>query len=385
MKIFTDKLDLSGNPVNQITDFDQITRLPDDISVVLGNCGITEIDLPDFVFNTWFDNISLKNNRLNKPDIIQEIDFICLDVSNNPVDFGDKDLSDKRIICNYYFENKYFAERLCGKKANLTYEQAYDINGLDISNIEVENIRGVESLPKLKHIVINIYQLKLLDNMFFKYSPLERIYIRTYGLNQLTNLKKFYLALKSLIIEERNYGNVCYAAKVIMDFSVELLASFELCCVLDQETAVTKGVKSLTSHLNMDLSLFFRRVIDAFNCAKALWDGDTEKNEENQDIAKIGEKIRINYDDVAELDCDKILIRVCKKLNIAPVLPERFTYLLLQFFAPIHEILKECEPDYKKMEALVSGRVGKNVKVQYLDNPRSEGFFPNVKNFQFLK
>lgn len=374
------ELSLSGAQVNTIRDLQELTKLPDNISVDLANCGITNNNMPNFLFATIFEDVFLDCNWLQKLDFISKMKFEYLNLNNNPIKISeDNYLQNKKVRCNFYFESTEITGFLCNNKEYLTCEQARSIIIVDLSNLQINNLKGLEYLPNLRTLKINIYQAPMINDIFM-YSQLEKVVIETYGLPDLFTLRNFYPSLKTLIVNSRDYGAVCSSVKDIMAYTAVLLNSFEIEHLFkksgqtDIRCAATKGTESLVNFMNIDLSLFFRRVVDVFNYAVNFWDGDVAYEDSNlkhsfdekEEPLRIGSRVTLNYDNIVKHDYNSQLSKLYNLLKMEPVSAIKSEYSLLDFFSPIHDVLKEYVHTKVEMEITLSKQVGKKISVDYI-------------------
>lgn len=363
-----EELDLSGVNFNKIHDLQHISKLPDRINLDLSNCGISDENIPQFLYNTVFDSVYLDYNRLQSTDFIKSMKFSYLNISNNPVIFSDSNGLESNVVCDYYFKNASFAERLCNNRLFLSHAQARRIQEIDISDMKVDCIKDLRDLPQLKSITINIFQLSLLAKMD-KYSSLEAVNIKTYCLNQLLTLGHFYSALNVLFDNEQDYKILCPAIKIIMDFTVKLL---DYNCHLNKNMAIEVGVKKLANYMNVELGVFYRNVVDAFNCAVRYWKGDIDKMTEITDdgnVKTILHNCHMDFNEIAKRDYEQKLVEVCSILHTDPVLDQKTRqdlYGVLQFFYPIRDILKSMTYSSKEVGNILSKQIGKKIEVAYI-------------------
>lgn len=361
-------LDLSGVNFNKIRDLQHISRLSDGISLDLSNCQITDENIPQFLYSTVFDSVYLDYNRLHSTDLIKSMKYSYLNISNNPVIFSDNNALKNNMVCNYYFKSDVIAESLCNNELYLSYAKACRIREIDISNMKVDYIRDLGDLPQLKSITINIFQIPLLEEID-AYSSLEIVNIKTYCLNQLITLGFFYTALTILIDKEQDYKMLCPAIKIIMDFTVELL-DFDYHS--HRNMAIEVGIKNLASYMNIELGVFYRNVVDGFNYAVKYWKGDIDKMGEIDDKGHTRTILchyGMDFNEVAKRDYEQKLMEVCSILHTDPGLDpktRRDEYGVLQFFYPVHNILKSMTHSSKDMGKILSKQIGKKIEVAYI-------------------
>ena len=255
------ELSLSGVQISNIRDLQRLIRLPNDISVDLAYCGITNDNIPKFLFTTKFENVYLDYNELQKSDFIWKMEFKFLYLSNNPIKFDEeKYLRDRNVQCNFYFDSREVTDILCQNEVFLTYQQAVKIESIDLSNLQVKSLKGLENLPNLTTLVISIYQLPMINNLFAN-SKLEKVVIKMYGLRVIASLRYFCPSLKTIITNPGDYGAVCISIKHIMDYTTSLIDTYwmeyrwEKSGNPKMEFAVTKGTESIINFMNIELGL----------------------------------------------------------------------------------------------------------------------------------
>lgn len=375
------ELSLSGVQVNTIRDLQELTKLPDGISVDLAYCGITNDNIPNFLLETKFEKVFLDYNRLQKPDFIWKMKFQFLDLSNNPIKFDEEEyLRSKKVQCNFYFESEEITNFLCENEIMLTYEQAVNIKSVDLSNLQVKNLKGLENLPNLTTLIISIYQMPMIDDIFAN-SKLTKLVIKMYGLRVIASLRYFCPSLKTIITNSFDYGAVCISIKHIMDYTASLLESYWMECRLaksgnlETKCAVTKGTDSLVKFMNIELGLFLRRVVDVFNYAIKFWDGDIEREYldlkysmvEKERPLRIGDKFVLNYENIAKTNYDEKLSELYDLMGIQPVEAIKSEYSLLDFFTPIHNVLAEGAYAQVELETILFKQVGKKINIDIIN------------------
>lgn len=154
-----------------------------------------------------------------------------------------------------------------------------------------------------------------------------------------------------------------------MDFTVELL---DYNCHLYKSMAIEVGVKNLANYMNVELGVFYRNVVDAFNCAVRYWKGDIDKMTEITDdghVKTILSNPDIDFNKTAKRDYEQKLKEVCSILHTDPVLDQETRqdlYGVLQFFYPIRDILKSMRYSSKGVENILSKQIGKKIEVAYI-------------------
>ena len=275
--------------------------------------------------------------------------FDHLNLSNNPIVLDREKIINNKIVCNYYFNDDNITNFLCGNKLFLTYDEAIKLKEIDISNIEVKNMCGVECLPNLKILTINLFQVQLLIENMFTNSPLEVIKIKTFYLNQLHYFKYFYNSLITLLMnDETIYDDFDLHLSIILDNVHDLFGS-------DYSLKII-GIEEMTNFLNIDIGYFYRRVVDVYNYIKYFV--FKHKNE-------IGIKKSLQFD--INIDYEQKLNEIYNNFDIKPFPPCTDIYQLLPFFSVISKFFDNYAIHASEdMEAVLKKRIGKSVKVFYL-------------------
>lgn len=376
------ELDLSGVQISNIKDLQKLTKFPDGISIDWAKCGITNENIPTVLFSTRFNEVYLDYNRLKNPDFILNMKYEYLNISNNPIIINeDQYLLDKRIDCNFYFKSEKITDCFCKNKLFLTYKQAFNMKTIDLSSIKVSNMEGLENLPCLGVVEINLFQTILINDIF-KDSQLTMINVKAYGRSFLTRLKKFYISLKTIVVNYRDYGEVCSAIKGIIEYTSFILDTFgtEYYLIrdgaLDSKCSHSSAILDLVDYMNIDLGLFLRRVVDVANYVKNYWDGDVIyenkiskkklKGNEKKGLA-VGCVVEFDYNKMVKIDFNNKLSSLCDLLKIKSISEEKSELLLLNFFTPVYDFLDKCVYTEEEMETILSERVGRKIIVNYLD------------------
>lgn len=366
------ELDLSHINLQKIVDLKSVAKLPDGISADLSNCNITDFDIPGFIFDTNFKNLYMDYNKISVSDIIFSINYDYLNVSNNPLREVDDTMLNGNTVCNFYFEDEEIEKCLCKEKGFLTYDEAVKIKEIDISKMNVSSLSGLDSLPNLERIKIDTFQFPMIDGAF-RYSPLQSVDVITYRLNQLVQLSGIYNVLKCLLnIEEKykqdgdfkkteyiNYinciENIVYVANHLIEMDYHLK---------ENETFIT-GMKKLMQFINTDISVFYRRIIDAFNFAADYWkrfyniDGKVLIGLTIYDVWK-------ECDRLAKKDYEKKLSEVSDVLQFELLPPQKLNDSMLPYFHNIQETFsKYIKHTGKTMSEEISRQVGRQIDVTY--------------------
>ena len=344
-----EELDLSGSKIIKIEDLNSLKTLPNRINLDLSNCEITNEIIPTLIFNTVFNGIYLDYNKLTDATFINNMKFDHLNLSNNPIVLDREKIINNKIVCNYYFNDDNITNFLCGNKLFLTYDEAIKLKEIDISNIEVKNMCGVECLPNLKILTINLFQVQLLIENMFTNSPLEVIKIKTFYLNQLHYFKYFYNSLITLLMnDETIYDDFDLHLSIILDNVHDLFGS-------DYSLKII-GIEEMTNFLNIDIGYFYRRVVDVYNYIKNFV--FKHKNE-------IGIKQSLQFN--INIDYEQKLNEIYNNFDIKPFPPCTDIDQLLPFFSVISKFFDNYAIHASEdMEAVLKKRIGKSVKVFYL-------------------
>lgn len=344
-----EELDLSGSKISKIEDLSSLKKLPNGINLDLSNCDITNEIIPILIFNTVFNGIYLDYNKLTDATFINNMEFDHLNLSNNPIILDEEKIINNKIVCNYYFDDDNITNLLCDNKLFLTYDEAIKLKEIDISNIEVKSMCGVEYLPNLKILTINLFQVPLLFDNMFTNSPLEVIKIKTFYLNQLHIFKYFYNSLITLFMDyEEIYDNFDSYLSNILD-SVDGLFG------LDYNSKII-GIKEMTNFLNIDTGYFYRRAVDVYNYVKHF-----VLKHKNRIAIKQSLQFSINK------DYEQKLNEIYNNFDIKPFTPCVDIYQLLPFFSIISKFFNNyVMHESKDMETVLKKRIGKSVKVFYL-------------------
>lgn len=347
-------LDLSGSKINNVKDLRSIKKINDGINLDLSNCGITNELIPLFMFYTDFNDLYLDYNKLTDATIISNMNFCHLNISNNPIVFKDNKIINNKIICNFYFDDANLANCLCGNKTFLIYDNAIRLTEIDISSLEVENMHGLEYLPSLKVMTINLFQTPLLLNNMYANSTLEVIKIKTYCLNQCLDLGSFYTSLENLSeYREELYDDISYYIFNIIEFATEL---FEYDYDKNTNYSITVGIKKMVDFLNIELGYFYRMVADAYNYAVSFL---------HTYYGKIIITKRMEFD--IKKNYEQRLNELCYKLSIKSYEPCVNIYNMLKFFYIINEFFNNYVKHFpREMQDKLGNLIGKDVKVYYL-------------------
>lgn len=351
---FLEQLDLSGLKINKIKNLCSLKKLPDGINLDLSNCEITNEFIPTFLFNTVFDEIYLDCNKLTDATFITYMKFEHLNISNNPIIFKDNRIINNAIICNFYFDDVILTNNFCRNKYFLKYDDAIKITEIDISNLEVESMYGLEYLPSLKVLTINLFQTPLLLNNMYINSPLKIIIIKTYCLNQCLDLWDFYISLEKLSeYREELYDDISFYIFNIIKFTTKL---FENNFDKNANYSITVGIKEMVDFLNIELGYFYRMVTDAYNYVVNFLHTNSGKIITPKSMEF---NIKKNY--------EQRLNELCYKLNIKFYEPCVNIYKLLTFFYIIKNFFdKYVKHSPKEMQDKLENLIGKDVKVYYL-------------------
>ena len=285
-------------------------------------------------------------NKISVPDNIYSINYDYLNVSNNPLREVDDTMLNGNTVCNFHFEDEEIEKYLCKEKGYLTYDEAVKIKEIDISKMNVSSLSGLDSLPNLERITIDTFQFPMIDGAF-RYSPLQFVDVITYRLNQLVELSGIYNVLKCLLtIDERFKQNADFkkteyincisciesivgAAEYLMEMNYHLK---------ENETFIT-GIKKLMQFINTDISVFYRRIIDAFNYTADFW----RRFYNIDDKALTGLTIYNTWlfcESVTKIDYEKKLSEVSDILQFELLPPQKLNESMLPIFIKFRRLFQ---------------------------------------------
>lgn len=362
------ELDLSGVDLQKVIGMGSIPCLPDRISVDLSNCNITNENIPQFMLHTKFENLYLDYNKVSLSDFVYKMNYAFLNISNNPVKNLEDAMQRKKTICNYYFENEEIRKYFCGENDFLIYDQAVRIKEINVSQLEIDSLSGVESLPNLESITINTFQSVLIDNRFM-HSPLQSLNVITYKLNQLVYMSDIYITLSHLMFTEisNEYDNIrdnIICLEHIMSLTEDLMnRDYQS---KGNETFIT-GMTKMVNIMNADLSLVYRRIIDSFHYAADYWNQNMYNNIDHKTLAEL--ELIDSWEVCARLvknDYELRLGEICNILNIELLPPENLNISMLLFFHNMQDLYtKYIKHGADDMCKEISRRVGRHMDIRY--------------------